>query len=68
MQETRDGEAQVIDNFIKTDSSKESTNDIVSNIGIYFSGVDGILGQDGWIKVYDAETDELIHEFTSEEW
>ena len=68
MQETRDGEAQVTDNFIKTDSSKESTNDIVSNIGIYFSGADKILGEEGWIKVYDEETDELLHEFTAEEW
>ena len=68
MQETRKGKEQVTDNFIKTDSSKESTNDIVSNVGIYFSGADGILGEDGWIKVYDAETDELIHEFTAEEW
>ena len=68
MQETRKGKEQVTDNFIKTDSSKESTNDIVSNVGIYFSGANGILGEDGWIKVYDAETDELIHEFTAEEW
>ena len=68
MQETREGEAQVTDNFIKTDSSKESTDGIVTNMGIYFTGADGILGEDGWIKVYDAETDELIHEFTADEW
>ena len=68
MQETQNGETQVTDNFIKTDSSKESTDDVISNVGLYFAGADGILGEDGWIKVYDAETDELLHEFTADEW
>ena len=68
MQETKDGEAQVTDNFIKNNSSKENTDDVISNVGIYFTGADGILGADGWIKIYDAETDELIHEFTANEW
>ena len=67
MQETKDGEAQVTDNFIKNNSSKENTDDVISNVGIYFTGADGILGADGWIKIYDAETDELIHEFTANE-
>ena len=68
MKETKTGEQQVTDNFIKTDSSEESMEDVVSNIGIYFSNQADILGEDGWIKVYDDETDELIYEFTSSDW
>ena len=31
----------------------------VNNIGIAFSGADAFLNADGWIKVYDDDTDEL---------
>ena len=68
MKETATGEPQVTDQFIKTDSSEESVDDVVSNIGIYFSGADNILGEDGWIKVYDEETGNLLVTFTADDW
>ena len=68
MKETKDGETQVSDQFIKTDASTESVDDVVSNVGIYFSGADTLLGEDGWIKVYDEDTGNLIVTFTQSDW
>ena len=68
LKETKDGEAQVSDLFIKSDSSTESTENAISNIGIAFSDPVNLLGEDGWIKVYDDETGDLIHEFTKDDW
>lgn len=68
MKETKNGEQQVKDKFIKTDSTEESTEDVVSNVGIYFNGADTILGEDGWIKIYNEETGDLIVTFTKNEW
>ena len=67
MKETKEG-AQVTDKFIKTDSSEESVDDVVSNVGIYFSGADQILGEDGYINVYDEETGNLLVTFTASDW
>ena len=68
MKETKNGETQVTDTFIKTDATEESTDDVVANVGIYFSGADKILGEEGWIKVYDEETGDLIVTFTASDW
>ena len=68
MKETKDGETQVTDQFIKQDSTTESTEDVVSNTGIYFGNADTILGGEGWIKVYDENTGNLISTFTKENW
>ena len=68
MKETVTGNAQVTDQFIKTDSTEESVDDVISNIGIYFSGADNVLGEEGWIKVYDEETGNLLVTFTAEDW
>ena len=68
MKETRDGEAQVSDQFIKTDSSTESVDDVVSNVGIYFNGADTLLGEQGWIRVYDEDTGNLLVTFTQSDW
>lgn len=64
MKETVTGNAQVTDQFIKTNAEEESTDDVVSNVGVYFSGADKILGEDGWIKVYNEETGDLLVTFT----
>ena len=37
------------------------------NTGIYFSGADGILGENGTISIYNNDTNELIKTFTKEE-
>ena len=68
MKETKDGESQVSDQFIKTDATEESVDDVVSNVGIYFSGADTLLGEEGWIKIYDEDTDNLIVTFTAKDW
>lgn len=59
-------EEQSGDIFIKGDSSTESMDDVLTNVGIGFSGVESVLGEEGWIKVYDTETDELLVTFTKD--
>ena len=68
MKETKDGETQVTDQFIKADSTTESMENITTNVGIYFGDPISLLGENGWIKVYDDETGNLIHEFTKADW
>ena len=68
MKETKDGEAQGVDKFIKTDSSKESMENVTTNVGIAFSGADSLLKEDGWIKVYDEDTGDLLVTFTKDNW
>ena len=41
---------------------------ILNNIGIYFSNASNILGEDGYINVYNDETGELLHTFTKDDW
>ena len=67
LKETKDGETQVSDNFI-IGSNKESMESVVSNTGIAFTGADNLLQEDGWINVYDDQTDELLVTFTKENW
>ena len=57
-----------IDTFIKTDSSEESTEDVVSTVGIYMSSPVNLVGNDGWIKVYNDDTNELLVTFTKDNW
>ena len=54
--------------FLKTDGKYENMSAYSKNIGIYFTTAGAMLGENGWIRVYNDETDELIHEFTSEDW
>ena len=68
MKETRDGDAQVTDQFIKTGNTEESMENVTTNIGIAFSGADNMLKEDGWIKVYEEETGELLATFTKDNW
>ena len=68
MKETQNGGEQVVDQFIKTDSSQESMEDVTSNVGIYFSGMDDLLGTEGYINIYDEETDNLLVTFTAVDW
>ncbi len=70
MKETKtDSEnTKVSDKFVKADNTEDSLEDITKNIGIYFEKVSTVLGKDGWIKVYDDETDNLVEEFNSSNW
>ena len=60
MKETKEGEVQVTDQFIKTNNETESADEVASNVGIYFSGADTVLGEEGEIKVYDEDTGNLL--------
>ena len=68
LKETQDGEEQKVDNFIKTDASKEAMENVTTNVGIGFSGADNVLKEDGYIKVYDEETGDLLVTFTKDDW
>ena len=56
------------DRFLTSDNQYIDMQEFVSNKGIYFSNAIGMFGENGWIRVYNDETDELIHEFTSSDW
>ena len=68
LKESKDGKQS--DEFIKSDKSKDSMESLTTNVGIYFSTtyLNDILGEDGWIKVYNDETDELVVTFTKDNW
>lgn len=57
-----------VDNFINSSNILISMEEITTNKGISFSGATNLLGTDGWIKIYNNETDELIETFTSKNW
>ena len=66
--ELREQDANYTDKFQKTDGTYEDMLAYSKNIGIYFTTPGAMFGENGWIRVYNDETDELIHEFTSEDW
>ena len=41
---------------------------LTTNIGIGFGNPNKFLAEDGYIKVYDDETDELLVTFTKDDW
>ena len=56
------------DEFIKSDNTVEKMDNVTKNVGIYFSGFNNLLNDDGFIKIYDDETDNLIATFTKDDW
>lgn len=68
LKETQNNQEQVSDEFIKTDGTADSMENITTNVGISFFGPNMFLGKDGWIKIYDDETGNLIETFTSKNW
>lgn len=68
LKETENNRPQVSDEFIKSDGTHDSMENITTNIGIGFWNAYSFLGRDGWIKVYDDETDNLIATFTQYDW
>ena len=56
-------------NYIETTSGEQiQMSEFLSNKGVYFGGLDNSLGTDGWLKIYNDETNELIETFTSSNW
>ena len=68
MKERRNGTSLVADTFVKTNSTEVSMDSLLTNVGIYFSNAGSVLGTEGYINVYNDETNELIYTFTSENW
>ena len=68
MKESKNDEEKASDNFIKVDATRDSMENITTNIGIGFGNADKFLNSDGFIKVYDDETDELLVTFTKADW
>ena len=68
MKETENGGEQVSDLFVKTDADKVSMEDSSSVVGVGFVNADRFLKADGWIKVYDDETGDLLVTFTKADW
>ena len=62
--ENKSEESTKVDTFIKSDSTEESMENVTTNVGIYFSNADNLLKEDGEIKVYDVDTDNLLVTFT----
>lgn len=56
------------DEFIKTDLSRESIEDLVSYYAIQVENADKVLGDDGWINVYDSDKNDLIATLTKDDW
>ena len=53
----------VPDSFIKTDGSEESMDGITNYKGIFFGNIENMLGENGYIKVYNDETGVLLETF-----
>ena len=64
----KEQDSNYTDKFLTTENQYEDMLKYSKNIGIYFTTPGAMFGENGWIKVYNDETDELIHEFTSEDW
>ena len=68
LKERKEDGTQLFDEFIKSDATSVSMEDLVANVGISFVNPEKALLNDGWIKVYDDDTGDLIHEFTANDW
>ena len=68
LKEARNDEARKVDTIIKNDESTISTESFISHKGIYFDNAENVLGENGWIKVYDDETNDLLATFDSVTW
>ena len=64
----REQESNYTDKFLDVNSNYIDMLDYVDNVGIYFSNAYNLLGEDGYINVYNDETNELLHTFTNEDW
>mgnify|MGYP000625946123 CR=1 FL=1 len=55
------------DKFLTTESKYIDMTPYTKYIGIYFNGATNLIKEDGYINLYNDETNELIHTFTKEE-
>lgn len=66
--EIKETPEEYTDKFLNTSNEFTSMLKYINNIGIYFTGASSSLGNDGYINIYNDETDELIHTFTKADW
>ena len=64
----REQDANYTDKFMDVNANYIDMLDYIENVGIYFENPSYLLGEDGYINVYNDETDELLHTFTKDEW
>ncbi len=68
MKETQGEGQKISDNFIKSDTNTQSMENITKFVGIYFSDPVKLLGENGEIKVYDDQTNQLLETFNKSNW
>lgn len=62
---TDDGKA---DEFVKADSTSDSAENFVIYDAVSVTNAEKVLGEDGWINVYDSESNDLIGTLTKDDW
>ncbi len=68
LKEGIENEEKVFDKIIDVSGNYVSMKDFTKYVSIGFSNPVTMLGEDGWIKVYDDETDELLVTFDKTNW
>ena len=56
------------DRFLNSSNTYIDMNKYIKTTGVYFSNIDGFLNEDGWIKIYDNNTNELLLTATKDNW
>lgn len=64
----KEQESNYEDKFLNILTEYIGIEEYTTNVGIYFKNADDSLKEDGDIKIYNDETNELIHTFTKDEW
>ena len=56
------------DKFLNSSNEYIDMEEYITTTGIYFSNATTMLGENGWIKLYNAETGALLETFTVDSW
>ncbi len=56
------------DRLLNSENQWYDMSAFTKNIGIYFSGASLTLGDNGEIRVYNADNEQLLHTFTKDDW
>ena len=68
MKETKNNEPQVSDMMYKSANTAVNMEDFTSNVAVYLTGAQQMFGADGWVKIYDDTTNELLITFNKDNW
>lgn len=64
----KEQEIENVDKFLSSNGNFVKMEEYTANVGIYFSGLQMALGENGYVNVYDNDSNELIVTFTKENW